>query len=516
MGVKSAILLAGVATAAAAGRAEQRPQEGKPSSSRFLRNRKKAATKRGRLTNRTLKKHGRHDVDITAEDVGFWTRTLQGGSLPAPTPFPTPRPQSTPEPQTPNPTDGFEPTPAPTTVEPTFEPTEGPSFPCNLEPEERAAQIRELLSTVSDPALFDDPATPQAQALNWITNEDTIEPVLCPNEIGEGCTRGGSVNPLVQRYALAVFYYGTDGDDWEQCSAPDDFSDPASIAVADAACERVVTPFGVANERVGDTSTDAWLGPVNECFWGGVACWGSDTPNLNLCIDQLDFGECRLCTCCVRFAIRCAHTTLLSSPPSAENDGLSGSLVEEVSVLDTLRFLILEQGTISGPIPASFGDLERLLILDMDFNDLSGSIPDEIYGLRSLQQLDLNDNEITGSISPSIGDLEFLTFFQIDHNLLSGTIPTEMGELDNLSKSLSYLLGNHAHILCTNHLTRIFPFYATTGIAFLSVNDLTGTMPEEVCALRNNTSPPGVLGVLVTDCAGDPPEVECPCCSSCA
>ena len=70
--------------------------------------------------------------------------------------------------------------------------------------------------------------------------------------------------------------------------------------------------------------------------------------------------------------------------------------------------------------------------------------------------------------------------------------------------------------MCTNHLTRIFPFYATTGIAFLSVNDLTGTMPEEVCALRNNTSPPGVLGVLVTDCAGDPPEVECPCCSSCA
>ncbi|KAL9179949.1 hypothetical protein ACHAXT_007919 [Thalassiosira profunda] len=460
MGMKSAILLAGVATAAAAGRAEQRPQaqERKPSNSRFLRNRKKAATKRGRLTNRTLKKHGRHDVDITAEDVGFWTRTLQGGSLPAPTPFPTPRPQSTPEPQTPNPTDGFEPTPAPTTVEPTFEPTEGPSFPCNLEPEERAAQIRELLGTVSDPALFDDPATPQAQALDWITNEDTIEPVLCPNEIGEGCTRGGSVNPLVQRYALAVFYYGTDGDDWEQCSAPDDFSDPASIAVADAACERVVTPFGVANERVGDTSTDAWLGPVNECFWGGVACWGSDTPNLNLCIDQLDF----------------------------ENDGLSGSLVEEVSVLDTLRFLILEQGTISGPIPASYGDLERLLILDMDFNDLSGSIPDEIYGLRSLQQLDLNDNEITGSISPSIGDLEFLTFFQIDHNLLSGTIPTEMGELDNLR------------------------------IAFLSVNDLTGTMPEEVCALRNNTSPPGVLGVLVTDCAGDPPEVECPCCSSCA
>lgn len=55
-----------------------------------------------------------------------------------------------------------------------------------------------------------------------------------------------------------------------------------------------------------------------------------------------------------------------------------------------------------------------------------------------------------------------------------------------------------------------------TGITFLSDNDLTGVMPEEVCALRNNSATPGDLGVLVTDCAGNPPKVNCPCCSSCA
>ena len=54
------------------------------------------------------------------------------------------------------------------------------------------------------------------------------------------------------------------------------------------------------------------------------------------------------------------------------------------------------------------------------------------------------------------------------------------------------------------------PPILTTGIAFMSDNDLTGTMPAEVCALRNNTSPPGVLGVLVTDCGGDAPKVDCP------
>ena len=91
-----------------------------------------------------------------------------------------------------------------------------PDFPCccNLTKEERASQIRELMSTVSDPSHFDDPSTPQARALDWITNEDAIEPVLCPNEIGNGCSRGGTVNPLIQRYVLTTFYFGTNGENW--------------------------------------------------------------------------------------------------------------------------------------------------------------------------------------------------------------------------------------------------------------------------------------------------------------
>lgn len=239
--------------------------------------------------------HRADELDITAEDVGFWTRSLQSSFTPPPTPRPTNRPS--PEPITPFPTIGtFEPTPSPTTAVPTFSPSLNPTFPCNLTPEERAAQIRELLSDgVTDGSLFDDPATPQAQALDWITNEDAIEPILCPNIVGAGCSRNGNVNPLVQRYVLAAFYFATEGEtSWTQCSAPDDFDDPASVAEADANCDRVVTPFGVGNNRVGDMSTDAWLGPVNECEWGGVACWGSDTPNLDLCIDQLDFGMCRV------------------------------------------------------------------------------------------------------------------------------------------------------------------------------------------------------------------------------
>mmetsp|Transcript_23661 Transcript_23661/g.40407 ORF Transcript_23661/g.40407 Transcript_23661/m.40407 type:complete len:545 (+) Transcript_23661:54-1688(+) len=544
MAFKSAILLAGCISATTATAAAATTTERKPSQSRFLRNnRKRHDTRRGAAINQRLQNNGKaatmssstrqQEMDITAEDVSFWTRSLQSSIEPLPTkqpttasstfptsivtidptdpistPVPTPGVATTPSPTpdavtTPSPTPGavttpgptdeppgtpsptidpsestpfptplpsvqiptpfpsieIVPTPAPTTNQPTLLPTASPTFPCNLSPEDRTSQIRKLLSSISDPDLFEDPSTPQAQALDWITNDDPIEPILCPNQFASGCTRGGNVNPIVQRYVLAAFYFATQGTEgWRQCTAPTDFDDEDAIAAANAVCDRVVTPYGVGNERVGDTSTDAWLGPSNECEWGGVACWGADTPNLNLCIDQLDF----------------------------EDDGLSGELITEISVLNSLRFLVLEQGTISGPIPAQYGELNRLLILDMDFNNISGDIPEEIYGLDSLEVLDLNYNDITGSISSSIGDLELLIFLQIDHNSLSGAIPSEIGLLKNLR------------------------------FAFLSDNDLTGVMPTEVCELRNNTSPPGVLGVLVTDCAGNPPEVVCPCCSSCA
>ena len=153
---------------------------------------------------------------------------------------------------------------------------------------------------------------------------------------------------------------------------------------------------------------------------------------------------------------------LLLYPTFSENDGLSGELVPELSVLSSMRFLILEQGDIAGPSPET------------------------LYDLSSLQQLDLSDNQITGSISSKIGDLQLLEEFRIDHNSLFGTIPDQMGQLNNLR------------------------------IGVLSANDIEGVVPDQVCALRNNTDPPGVLGVLVTDCVLlDISFYQTPCWSSC-
>lgn len=315
------------------------------------------------------------------------------------------------------------------------------------------------MGTVSDDALFDIPTSSQSRALQWIAHYDAIDPPMCPGD--------RLINKrIVQRYVMAVFYFATEGGSkWKQCNAPDDFNDPESVEEANDNCNIGATAFVLRNERIGVSSTYAWLSPVNECLWGGVVCWGADSSNGSMenFVDQLDF----------------------------EGNGMSGTLVSELGSLSLLRFLILEkggtegEGGIAGTIPEDFGSLNHLVILDMDFNELTGTVPSQIYGLSSLQQLDLNDNHLSGTIATEIGQLSSLMFFQIDHNNFSGSIPTEMGLLHRLR------------------------------IGLLSFNEFDGTMPADVCANRNNTSPPGRLGILVADCSKDMPEIICDCCSAC-
>ena len=352
------------------------------------------------------------------EDIEFWTRMTQAMSLPTtkrPTNRPTPNPSRRPSPRpsgrpSPNPTRRPTPrpvpdTPAPVVIDPfpTLLPTPEASLPCGLTPEERADAFTALALSVTPVSVLDDPFSSQSLALKWIIEDDVPETPVCPNV--DDCK-------ALERYVMASFYFAAGGGKWDQCNAPNQFT-PAAIARANAACDRVVTPFPVNNPRIGADSTDAWLTPSDTCEWGGLACWGT-TDSRNGCMDQLDF----------------------------ENDGLAGTLISEMSNLDDLRFFILEQGNTTGTLPTEYGLFDRLLIFDMDFNDLTGEIPEELFDLNQLQQLDLNDNNLEGTLSTTIGQLNTLTFVQLDHNFLSGTIPTEMGELNALSKYFGTIICN--------------------------------------------------------------------------
>lgn len=272
-------------------------------------------------------------------------------------------------------------------------PTEAPSpgGPCNLQPGGREVLINIFLRVVSNPADVDTPGSPQQLALDWMVNTDPLQ--VCPQD-----------RNLIQRYVMAVFYFSTRGDRWTECSSPPlrtDFDTTEALAAeaaANAACNLQVA--GV------NASSDAWLTGGNECEWGGVGC------NEDNFITRIEF----------------------------EQNGIAGTLPFELTRLQTLQNLILEEGILTGTIPSKLGEIRSLEQLDLNFNLLQGPIPDELYNLSNLRVMDLNDNELTGTISSSISDLTRLSFFQIENNGFTGTVPTEMGQLTTLGTQCSCVL----------------------------------------------------------------------------
>ena len=229
---------------------------------------------------------------------------------------------------------------------------------------------------------LDDPTSPQARALHWIMNDD-------------GMSLDTDSPEWVQRYIMASFYFATGGGSWVECNAPTDYNSQLAIDEANTKCTLSATPYNIGKKRV--YGTKPWLSPVSVCEWASTACHDDDDSKKGT-ISQIEFEE----------------------------NGLQGTLIDELSHLYNLQFLLLEKGKLTGSIPSKLGQLP-LIILDLDYNQLSGEIPEDIYDATTLQQIDLNNNQLTGTISSKIGQLQTLTFFQIDNNMMEGTVPEEMG-----------------------------------------------------------------------------------------
>ena len=86
----------------------------------------------------------------------------------------------------------------------------------------RSDVMKKNLEEVTESSILEDPTTPQGMAYKWIVETDPAQIDPC------------SYATVEQRYALATFYYSTNGDDW--------------------------------------TNSNAWLSGTNECSWVGIKC----------------------------------------------------------------------------------------------------------------------------------------------------------------------------------------------------------------------------------------------------
>jgi len=233
---------------------------------------------------------------------------------------------------------------------------------CGISDEKRSKYLLALFKGVSGNAPFKDSLSPQSRAADWLINEDGL--FRCP---GEGDKK------TIQRYVLAIFYFSTEGDGWRECSR------------SDALCGTYLV--GEEDDFEGQKP---YLSDFNECEWAGSSC------DIDKCIIGMDFEE---------------------------QNGLGGTLPEELGDLEGLQLLSLENQNITGSIPATLSKAKNLRRIDFDFNLLTGEIPEEIYTLSDLEQLDLNNNKLTGTLSNSIGNLKKLIFIQLHFNEFTGTFP---------------------------------------------------------------------------------------------
>ena len=120
---------------------------------------------------------------------------------------------------------------------------------------------------------------------------------------------------------------------------------------------------------------------------------------------------------------------------------LSGPIPSSLGNLSNLIGLMLDRNALSGPIPSSLGNLSNLqwLVLRGKLNEfflpsgeLSGPIPSSLGNLSNLERLDLGSNALSGPIPSSLGNLSNLKLLDLSRNELSGPIPSSLGNLSNL------------------------------------------------------------------------------------
>ncbi|GFS33597.1 inflorescence meristem receptor-like kinase 2 [Actinidia rufa] len=147
-----------------------------------------------------------------------------------------------------------------------------------------------------------------------------------------------------------------------------------------------------------------------------------------------------------------------------------------------IQYLTLDHNLISGPIPASLGNLSELQELSLTNNQINGTIPDQIWKLSRLKTLDLSNNDISGSLPLSLSNLSSLTVLNLRRNQLTGHIPATVGNIstltqldlayNNLSGEIPSSLGDLPNLSSFN----------------VSYNNLSGPVPIKLSQKFNSSS----------------------------
>ena len=328
---------------------------------------------------------------------------------------------------TPAPFISMEPTHAPILI-----PTPRPNLRPITQPSAANSDVLDLLvtalSAVGGEIGFDEPSSPQSQALQWTLSDASLETL--PS------TR------IIQRYVLSSLWYSTMGESWAR--------------------------------------NDGWLNSEDECN-----AWYSSETEASICNPDGELDEIDLDTNLLAGTIPWSDLALLKDQLlilDLFTNNLTGTLSSHLGFLSSLAISDVFDNTISGTIPTEIGSMKSLVYLDMGTNFLTGTIPTQVSLLSSLESLWLENNFLSSTVPSEIGLLTNLKSLYLTNNYLTGSIPPEICSLR--LKNLEVDCDVHC-ACCTNTNQSCSP-----KTEFDPLRDLLSSVsPDGGLALRTKSSP---------------------------
>ncbi|CAB9504919.1 LRR receptor-like serine threonine-protein kinase [Seminavis robusta] len=328
--------------------------------------------------------------------------------------------------------------------------------------------------------------SPRYKALEWMAWNDTEIETAIPldyitfMDLPAGHNNHDTKLPdesqqrLLQRFALAAFYFATGG--------PTAWSEQYEF-----------------------------LAPGHECDWSGALQCSEVVPEDDDAFTLESNGG------------RNQSFSVITGIDLKEN-GLTGSLTQDLGALSHLKSINLFGNALTGTFPASLAHLTALTDLTVANNRMDGTIPETcLASWMEMQSLKLGDNSFSGTLPSEIGlmvnlvafgaerlswqgtvpkelfqkltNLEFLEMSNMVYGFVNDTLPTHIGLWTNLKSLIMHgsnlvgsipieigLVSNLKRLqLASNHMTGPLPselglLTAMTRLQ-LSVNGLTGTVP---------------------------------------
>ncbi|CAB9525532.1 Leucine Rich Repeat [Seminavis robusta] len=331
--------------------------------------------------------------------------------------------------------------------------------------------------------------SPQSKAYQWLVNNINNQSFTQPDL---------PKWRLIQRFAMATFYYSTRGDYWVKRRGWLDWE------TNECSWEQILIS---ANFSFSPDLCCNKMGEIKALsFWYANNMEGTIPPEISLLAKSLQSIEVNR-----QLQLKGTIPTELGLLTKLTQlklfvTNIDGSIPTEIGQLESLQLLKVDLTPIHGHIPSEIGQLYNLLTLVVGRADLTGSVPEVIHNtkqLRSLSLLSQSSGSVL-SIPSELGVLTELKRLQLRDWTNQGTIPSELGQLTKLTtldlhgNSISGFMPREVFELTeltifelgSNQLQGTLPpalFSKLSHLKFIYINDnlFSGTVPTDVGQLSD-------------------------------